>query len=697
MPQVVPFVVGAFQASAIGAATLWQTLTVWGIRAAATVGLSYVASKKSSSRYDSISSIQGRMQNIRSTAQPRVTLYGKLRVGGQLAFVEHTGDDNEFLWLVLVHASHEVTGIDKYYINGEEVPMTGNAASSGSRFNGYFWAYPHLGTDDQVADANLVAASDGKWTSAHRLRGCAYTVFKLKWSNEENVWPNGIPVLTAEIRGKKVWDFRADTTGYTANWALCVADYVKENRGADNSDFALSEISAAANLCDESVGLNPSGSESRYELHAAIRADEDPEEVIDKMRAAAMGFISETGGFWTIHAGGWRAPDVTLVADDFHGPISVTTRQSIAEGGNGVRGVFSNGAEKYVPMEFPAVVNAGYLSEDAGIRRWIDLNLEYTTSSAMAQRLAKIALEEARQQISLSATLSNRGLRLRAGDVVNVTLGKFGWTYKTFEVHALEPVEAGDSDSPALLVEISLRETASGVYDWSDGEETAVDLAPNTSLRNAWEVPAPVWTNLESGTDQLIVKADGTIVSRIYAEWSFAGDASVSHFEIEYRSWTAEESLKGWQPLAVVAGDQRQVYLSNVYDGYDYEFRIRAINSLSRSAWVVSDEESVVGKSEPPAEPTSLVKADYTTPDLTVLSWTNPADVDLRGVEIWRRLGVNTFSEGSCVKIGEEIGERFVVGDDTILPSGIRYYFARAIDTSGNTSDAVPFYVSGGA
>jgi hypothetical protein len=37
---------------------------------------------------------------------------------------------------------------------------------------------------------------------------------------------------------------------------------------------------------------------------------------------------------------------------------------------------------------------------------------------------------------------------------------------------------------PRLSIDLVLRETASGVFDWSSGEETAIDLAPNTMLPN---------------------------------------------------------------------------------------------------------------------------------------------------------------------------------------------------------------------
>lgn len=693
MPQVPAFIAGAFKAGA--AATVWQSATVLAVKTAATLGLSYVAQKLTASRYDTTASLQGRTQNIRSTAQPRVTIYGQVRYGGQLVFAGHSGEDNEYLWLVLVHASHECEGIDAVFVNGEEVPLAGAQPVVGNRYREYLRVWKHLGSDDQLADPNLMAAFPGVWTASHRGRGCCYTVWRLLWDNEVNVWPNGIPVLTARLRGKRVYDWRDASTRYTANWALCVADYIKDNRDADNGDFAVSELGAAATLSDELVGVTGGGTEPRYEINAVIRADEDPEEVIDKMRAAAMGWISESGGFWTIHAGGWRAPSIELDENDFHGPINVTTKQSFGEGGNAVRGVFADVEENFVPVEFPAVENAFYLAEDGDRRRWIDLNLEYTISGAMAQRLAKIALEEARQQITVSARLTNRGLLLRGGDVVMVSLVKFGWTQKAFEVQGLELVEEQGDGGPVQFVEIGLRETASGVYDWNNGEETTRDLAPNTVLRNAWEVPNPAWVALETGADTVEFAPSGMPSLRIMAQWSFAGDATVQRFEVEYRVPAGHElSFLGWLPLAEMPANARRVWLvENVYEGVDYEFRIRAVNTLGVfSEWVESANITAVGDIVAPGVPSGLSEATGAGGE-RILEWTNPSDDDLRGVEIWRRIGSNTFDESACVKIAEARADEYTVArPEATLPAGIKYYFARSVDTSGNTSAAVAFF-----
>ena len=70
----------------------------------------------------------------------------------------------------------------------------------------------HFGYDDQVADANLVADVT-QWTTAHRLRGKTYMYVRLEFDSD--VFPNGVPNITAEVEGKKVYDPRA--TSWTAS------------------------------------------------------------------------------------------------------------------------------------------------------------------------------------------------------------------------------------------------------------------------------------------------------------------------------------------------------------------------------------------------------------------------------------------------------------------------------------------------
>lgn len=69
------------------------------------------------------------------------------------------------------------------------------------------------GTDTQAADAELQALFPGKWTSAHRARGVSY--LKCKFTYNETSYPSGIPVVTATVRGAKVYDPRQNLLKYS--------------------------------------------------------------------------------------------------------------------------------------------------------------------------------------------------------------------------------------------------------------------------------------------------------------------------------------------------------------------------------------------------------------------------------------------------------------------------------------------------
>jgi len=115
-----------------------------------------------------------------------------------------------------------------------------------------FDIYKHLGSSAQTADANLVAENVG-WTVDHRLQGRAYIYTKLQYYADR--WPTGIPKITAEVKGKKVYDPRDLSTAWSDNAALCIRDYLISAVGLNARDSEIDETSfiAAANVCDEWV------------------------------------------------------------------------------------------------------------------------------------------------------------------------------------------------------------------------------------------------------------------------------------------------------------------------------------------------------------------------------------------------------------------------------------------------------------
>ena len=162
-----------------------------------------------------VAAARARTQIIRSSIQPGRLVYGETMVSGPLAFAESTGDEKEFLHLVVPLASHEVEAIESVYLNDSEI-KSGDLDASGNvtagTYDGKVRIKKHLGADDQAADADLVSEVED-WTSDHRLRGISYLYARLE--HDRDVFATGIPNIKAVIKGKKVYDPRTSTTSPT--------------------------------------------------------------------------------------------------------------------------------------------------------------------------------------------------------------------------------------------------------------------------------------------------------------------------------------------------------------------------------------------------------------------------------------------------------------------------------------------------
>jgi len=160
--------------------------------------------------------------SAKSPTNPYRIIYGETRVGGTIVYAETTSSTNEFLHIVIVVAGHEVDDIGSILLNDDVVSLetTSNDSNgipiftptSSDQYNGKLRIKKHLGNVDQLADANLVSDVP-QWTTAHRIQGKAYIYAKLNFDSD--VYPNGVPNISAIVKGKKLFDPRA--TSFTAS------------------------------------------------------------------------------------------------------------------------------------------------------------------------------------------------------------------------------------------------------------------------------------------------------------------------------------------------------------------------------------------------------------------------------------------------------------------------------------------------
>lgn len=432
--------------------------------------------------------------------------------------------------------------------------------------------------------------------------------------------------------------------------------------------------------------------EARYQLDGVIDTADKPKEILGGMLTAMSGKMCYVNGTWKLYAGTYRSPTITLDENDLDGPIKVQARLSRRDLFNRVRGVFINPAKHWQPDDMPAVTNATYLSEDGGEQIWRDIDLPFTTSVEAAQRIGKIQLEAARQQMTVVLQCKLSAMRVQAGDVVNVSNTRFGWSAKAFEVVDFKFAIRNDNDNPRLGIDLVLRETASTVYDWNSGEETTIDPAPNTSLPNPFVAAPPTGLTISSGTAYLYKRNDGTIFSRMYLQWTAPADAFVTgsggQIEIEYKKTT--DTSYGKAPP--VTGSTTSAYILDVQDTVAYDVRIRSVNQLgTRSAWhyPVAGSHTVIGKTAPPADVTTFSAQQNGA--VVTFRWSQVPDVDLAGYEL--RYMASPFVWNSAIVLTSVTRGTLVT--NTGLPPGNWIAGIKARDTSGNYStNATTFAVT---
>ena len=534
---------------------------------------------------------RGYQTNSIGPAQDHSILYGKVKVGGAIVFDEGTGTNNKFLHRVIAVAGHEVQSFDEIYINDESVTLnsggfviapskfvkeTTSRVKTGEDFDGrpiyesvtsYEYVIrikTHNGSTDQVADTDLVSESAGKWTSQHRLRGIAYMYARLTF--DADLFPNGIPVITAVVSGKKVYDPRNGSTAYSNNPALCLRDYLTSKYGLAEETVNIDDtlISTAANICDQT---NTDAGTSRYTCNGSFTTASTPYDMISEVLKSMGGTLWYAQGKWRVKPAYWTDTVMDLGLDDLRSSISVSTRHSRRDNFNVIKGTFRGEESNWQVTDYPQVTNAAFLVADNNQESVADVDLSFTDNFVEARRLGLISLERNRQQLTVNASFGLRTLALQVGDNVTITNSRFGWVNKEFEVVQWS---FGLTDGLDLQTQMTLRETAESVFDEvSDG---AVYETGNTLLPSPFFVPSVgISTSVEAKVfaEKLVNELTVIITS--------GASESIDKVQVQYRDRIYAGDDAKWLNLS--DGPLGNFIIPDLEKGF-YEVRARAVNTF---------------------------------------------------------------------------------------------------------------------
>ena len=610
---------------------------------------------------------QGLLVNTREATAAQQIVYGEIRKGGTVTFIESTGDTNQYLHQVIVLAGHEVNSIGDIYINDEVVTLDASGFVTDAKWkdgdsNSKIRIKKHTGADNQTADGDLV--SETSVTSDFKGEGIAYIYVRMEY--DQDVFAEGVPLFTAKVQGKKVYDPRTSTTGYSANAALCIRDYLVSAYGLDNSgDTNDTSFQAAANTSDESVTLAGSGTENRYEINGVISLDQSPSDILGDMMTACAGTLFWGQGEWHLKVGEYTSSVKTFTLDDLRGPINLDTKHSRRDNFNIVRGTFNDADQGFIRADYPEIRSSTFITNDNEVESAIDLALPLTTSAAMAQRLAKMTLFRAREQMTFTADFGLEAFEVECGDIIALTIDRYGWTAKEFEVVGWK--FRNDGDAGDLRVGLTLRETSSAAFDWNAEES---DITGNDSTLTDPTASLTIASLSTSGGGR--TTSDGTFVNSVIVSWTAPANRFISHYDVEWKP-TADSNY------ASTTTSETSIELSPLIDGIEYTIRVRSVTNTGRRGAYVTATFTGGGDTTAPALPTNISATGgfkYIT-----IEWTNPADADLNFVEIYEN---TTNTSAGATKVGISAGDTFT--RTNLGLNETKYYFLKSVDYSGNAS-----------
>lgn len=738
MPQAIPAIVAGLKATAF---TIGSYAVTYGTIAkvaliAASAAYSRNQAKKAKAAFASLRD-QGTTVTFSDPMAVAAWIYGECRVGGVVIFAHTTGASNKDLHQVMALCPHSLSEIGDIYFGDEALgmPWAGGSPSNVPDVSSPYYGSTRINRKvlGGSADSELVSESGGAWTTSDKLTDISSLYVKTLWNVDK--FPQGLSFnISCDVKGRACFDPRDSSTAYTNNPALILRDYLVNFLGYSTAEIDDDDVIAAANICDETVTIADTTTQARYTFNGRILTDTKPADGRQMIARSMAGWCAKVGAKWRMKAGAHQTSSLSLTAADFIGPIEWINQDPISEACNAVRARWLSPEKNWQEVTTPLVrkivtapnITAGarctivsvgstsftaigassntvgvtftatgpgtgtgtvdpYLGEDNGVEHIRDIDLFGVTNEATALRLSRIQLEESRHGLTFSCIVPLVGMKVQAGDYVDVTMSAYGWTSKLFRVASHREVHETGEDGLFISVRLVLREVSSAIYSRTASDETTADPAPNTTLQDPRDVVAPVLGTLESDDDQLTIDSRGLVISRIKVPWACADEYVLSGgtFEIEYKLSADTDWLPA--PIAPLKGSDEVAWIGPVLDGEDYDVRIRAVNGLGvHSDWDTETNHTVVGKSDPPADPTSFT---VTAMAGSVLAeWVPPADLDLAGYEIFHApTGDPIPSDPQFIVAAPAVS--FVVtgltaGEDTD-------FWIKAFDTSGNRSSAV--------
>lgn len=501
--------------------------------------------------------------------QPHRGVYGEGVVSGSIiGYGKRKMGDKEAHVVAVTLAGHQIESAELYEVNGKPKP-------SGT-------TYTIMRGDQTTANQTALQYCDG-WTENHIGFGRAYAVITIPIDPEE--MPSGLQNITFKVKGKRVYDPRKDTTvggdgphrandeatwEWSDNAILCAFDYQRFHgfRKLSLNKFDLSHIMEQANICDEMVSYTDSDgqqqSEKRFTCNGSWTFDQSPPKVLERIMSACGGKPYRRGGKIYLQTASYHGmAELTLTETDAAGEINITPHRELKDRCNLVRASLQDPKKGYQPTDAPVVTNSIYVDRD-GMELEDELQLNFTNSATMAQRLMKYHLERNRAGMRIQFPCKAKGLLAMAGKTVHVDLPNEGIDKEFI-------VTDWGFDADSKKVSLVLEEESPALYSDSLIPSEG-NLTPNTNLPDFTRPDAPESVAFE--IDSVSTHRQG------YVTWSHPTPRAVTEYRVLVRK-DGDDIVE--YPVIARSGVQLKQDINGL-DAGQYSIEVYARNRYERTS-----------------------------------------------------------------------------------------------------------------
>lgn len=515
------------------------------------------------------------------------------------------------------------------------------------------YAYVEKYDGTQTEASTSMVQNISEWTQDHKLLGISYIYVRLQAN--QNIWEK-VPNVTAIVKGKKVFDTRTETTGYSTNPALIARDYLLSSQGGDVSSAFIdnTQVMAAANICDERVTLK-----TEYTISSITRSGSTATVTLDSGTFQDDEIVTIEGADQSEYNGNFTISNVDGLTFDYTvsgtpatpatGTISVYKTQPrytcnvVLDTGIGVR----DNLEKIVSsMAGNIVLTQGYYNINPAVYQtptitidesWLAGEVSVTTKRNLDQiynTVSGIFIDELdnfsvtnftevtnqnyvdedgliiKKDVDLTNILDQENAqriakilleKSRQSITVNLLLNMKAIQLIADQIIYLTLDSFGWNQKPFRVVNIAigveginvaLSEDSSAIYNWDKGEANLIDIAPNT------ELPLPNFIDPPGNpliTESLyITNLTSGVKTKATVSWAPPLDSFVDKYQIEYRPLGEPE----FTLFGITKSNSVEIF--DLLSGINYEFRVKAINQLGIGSVYASTITNIVGLTEPP-------------------------------------------------------------------------------------------------